>query len=322
MSSPSSNRIHRAPIGFGPAPSPRQAPDGSRFDWSDARTTTVGVVLEADRDSLNAILPPGYTVDPTALHPTILFEVMQLRNLPWLAGRGYNTLGIYLNDVICSRVSPPVKASYLAVLFENFTDPISTGREELGFPKVFAEIPDASISRQGGEETRVHTLSWDGYEFLRLELSLADFAVEQSPALNPGKRPYTHPTKNGILHQRYVPAVGQPGKADADYATFCPPPPGSPSVLRFQTLRSDAGGVSAGCPALIDSNANKNNDGEHEFCAGKVKLQINRGTFEQLPTLYNVVDALAEIRIVALKEVALQQFKGASDLASNHRIEK
>lgn len=47
---------------------------------------------------------------------------------------GYNTWGVYLNDVVCKISTEPVKASYLLVLFENFCDPIVTGREELGFP--------------------------------------------------------------------------------------------------------------------------------------------------------------------------------------------
>lgn len=48
---------------------------------------------------------------------------------------GYNTFGVHLNDVICRRATEgPVKGSYMLVLFENFSDPIVTGREELGFP--------------------------------------------------------------------------------------------------------------------------------------------------------------------------------------------
>lgn len=47
---------------------------------------------------------------------------------------GYNTLGIFANDIICRRSTELIKASYLMVLFENFCDPIVTGREELGFP--------------------------------------------------------------------------------------------------------------------------------------------------------------------------------------------
>lgn len=47
---------------------------------------------------------------------------------------GYNTWGVYANDVVCTISEERVKASYLMVLFENMCDPIVTGREELGFP--------------------------------------------------------------------------------------------------------------------------------------------------------------------------------------------
>lgn len=90
-------------------------------------------MFNVGRQSIQDLLPQGYEVDPDCKQPTVLFEVMNLRKLPWLAGRGYNTWGVYANNVICRRVSPPVKASYMLVLFESFTDPISTGREELGF---------------------------------------------------------------------------------------------------------------------------------------------------------------------------------------------
>ncbi|SPO25646.1 uncharacterized protein UTRI_03011 [Ustilago trichophora] len=316
------DRIHRAPLGFGPAPSPRQGPDGSRFtSWSDARTTTIGVVLEVDRDSIDALLPEGYSVDPSTVHPTILLEVMELRNLPWLAGRGYNTFGIYLNDVVCNRVAPPIKASYLAVLFENFTDPITTGREELGFPKVFAEIPDPVITykddgKSGDEDKRIHTVSWDGYEFLRLELSnLACRPSESSPALCPAQQLYTHPTKNGILHQRYIPSVGEPGKADANYATFCPPAPSRPTVLQFKTLDSTMTDVAnTVCPAVMQSMVETTAQGVSEFCHGAAKVEIRKGSFEQLPTLHNIVDRLAALKFSVCHQIAVQEFKGASDL--------
>ena len=35
-------RFHRVPVGFGPAPTPRQDKDGNRFDWSDSQATTTG----------------------------------------------------------------------------------------------------------------------------------------------------------------------------------------------------------------------------------------------------------------------------------------
>ncbi|KAH8785242.1 hypothetical protein F5883DRAFT_672596 [Diaporthe sp. PMI_573] len=286
-------QFHRVPVGFGPAPSPRQDPTGKRFDWSQSRTTTVGIVAECDRAAVQAILPEGYTVEPPSSTPAdkanVLFEVMELRNLPWLAGRGYNTWGVYISDVVCHRAKredgSPYKASYLAVLFESFTDPITTGREELGFPKVWAELPDGSVSEdgQGGASTRVHTASWFGFEFMRLEIrSLKEHDPTTAPALTRPTEGFTHPSQHGFLHHRYVPAVGEPGKADASYATFNPAPPGK----------------------------------------APVEFKISPGTFEQLPTLHNVVRGLADLRPGRVLEAAVQEIQGASDLFANHRIEK
>lgn len=46
-----------------------------------------GIVLNVERAQLQALLPEGYEVAED-VQPTILFEVMNLRKLPWLAGRG------------------------------------------------------------------------------------------------------------------------------------------------------------------------------------------------------------------------------------------
>lgn len=137
--------FHRVPIGFGPAPGPRQDENGAPFTtWNEARAELTGVVCNVDRSALQALLPDGYAVEES-VQPTLVFEFMGLRNLPWLAGRGYNTWGVYANNVICNRADPPIKASYLLVLFESFSDPITTGREELGWPKVWAELPDGRL---------------------------------------------------------------------------------------------------------------------------------------------------------------------------------
>jgi hypothetical protein len=49
--------------------------------------TYQGIVLNVERAQLLALLPEGYDIAED-VQPTILFEVMNLRKLPWLAGRG------------------------------------------------------------------------------------------------------------------------------------------------------------------------------------------------------------------------------------------
>jgi hypothetical protein len=297
----SSDRYYRAPVGFGPAASPRQTPQGDRFDWSKARTTTVGITHNVSVESVQKLLPQGYKVDVGDSNVTqVLFEVMELRNLPWLAGRGYNTWGIYFANIRCDTIKEPRKGSYMAVLFESFTDPITTGREELGFPKIWAELPDGKISG----DKRTHTASWFGYEFMKLEISgLKQHDPQTAPALN--KRAFTHPTQNGILHHRYVPTVGYPGQHDASYTTWCPPPPGKAPVTSYY----------APFPSPQPSNPKESAQVE-----AKVKFSIMPGSFEQLPTLYNIVDGLGTLELKDVVEVAVQEFAGASDLSESESI--
>jgi hypothetical protein len=115
------------------------------------------------------------------------------------------------------------------------------------------------------------------------------------PAFSADIAPLPTATQSGILHHRYVPTVGQPGYHDASYTTWCPPPAGSPTVLSYQTIP----------PSHFD----------------KVKLDIAEGKWEELPTLWNVVEGLRKIPRLEVKEVAVQRFQGASDLMANQRVD-
>ncbi|KAI5450876.1 hypothetical protein NCC49_002617 [Naganishia albida] len=282
---------HRQPIGFGPAPGPRQGPDGKRFTtWGEAEVHFTSIVYNCDRESLQKLLPEGYELDPEVRQPTVLFEVMNLRNLPWLAGRGYNTWGVYANDVVCTISRERIKASYLLALFENMCDPIVTGREELGFPKVWAELPDPV--RENGN--LVHTASWYGTEFMRLEIpDVQDRASEESPSMS--KREYTMPSVEGLLHHRFVPAVGEPGKHDASYPIFVPGAGDrKPNITKF----------AAPCAESLQG----------------CQMKITRHPWERLPTIWNIVDGLAGLRLGDVREVACQSVKGAGDVAGVRRL--
>ncbi|SCZ90352.1 BZ3500_MvSof-1268-A1-R1_Chr9g10802 [Microbotryum saponariae] len=269
LSLESTKRFHRVPIGFGPAPTPRQDHEGKRFDWSKAQAKTIDVTYTSDHAALDAILLDGYATDKSK-DAVVLFEVMELRNLPWLNGRGYNTWGVYVANVVCLRTKKPYTGSYISVLFETFTDPITTGREARTAPISF------------------------GAEFMRLELSgLVDKPVEEAPAHHP--RAWTHPTQSGILHHRYVPTVGQPGQHDASYTTWCPPPPGKAPVIAYQTVEK------------ADLNS--------------IRLEIFEKSWEELPTLWNVVKGLKSLSRKEVLEVAVQTFQGASDLITNQKVE-
>lgn len=208
---------------------------------------------------------------------------MNLSNLPWLAGRGYNTTGIYLNNIVHDETS--TRGSLLSVLFESFTDPIVTGREELGFPKVFATTTDPVLAEDGSRE---YGVSWFGHEFMRLRFPKLK---ETEP---PTTRPFQHssPTVEGLLAYRYMPAIGRPGEADAEYAVFLPPPT-KPDVIKTFYLPGD--GYTA-------------------------DVKITKSSFEQLPTLHHIVNKLASIPLKEVKEQCVIDQIGASDVARVVRL--
>lgn len=209
---------------------------------------------------------------------------MNLKNLPWLAGRGYNTTGVYLNNVVHEKTG--TTASHLSVLFESLCDPIVTGREELGFPKVFATTTDPIDLVDGTREYRV---SWLGHEFLKLTFP------DLNQAEIPTTRPYQHtsPSRHGHFGYRYMPAVGEPGKADAEYTVFNPPATKPDRIRAYYTPRE---GQTA-------------------------SVKVTESTFEQLPTLHYIVNRLAEIPLGAVREQCVIDQWDASDVIKTHRLD-
>jgi hypothetical protein len=60
-------------------------------------------------------------------------DIAEIEACPFSFPTGYNTFSVYANDILCQRSETAIKASYLMVIFENASDPIVTGREELGW---------------------------------------------------------------------------------------------------------------------------------------------------------------------------------------------
>jgi acetoacetate decarboxylase len=69
------------------------------------------------------------------------FSVETLSNMAWLGGGGYDLLGFYIHGVCVKDSNGKVrKGVYCPLMLENLTDPIITGREELGVPKLYSDI--------------------------------------------------------------------------------------------------------------------------------------------------------------------------------------
>src|SRR5437773_8066715 len=152
-----SGRIYRQPISFGPSLSPRQRPEGGGWgdDCASHESRSIWVTFRGDPEQLDRLLPPGFELE----QPLVTVAATTMKNIYWLAGRGYNTLGVRFPARYCGK-RDQVSGSYLAVLWENMADPIITGREERGFPKVYGDLLDIETSE--GDRRAYSAGLWDG----------------------------------------------------------------------------------------------------------------------------------------------------------------
>ena len=196
--------MFRMPVGFGPSAGPRRGPSGQLFSAGDSvKTLSCEVSFLTDRSALEALLPPSFELRG---EPVITVVVAYLTEIAWLAGRGYNVLGVYLPATHCGRER--TDGLFNTVLWENLTDPIISGRDELGIPKIYAEIPPLETTGVNRYVARAH---WLGFEFVRVSI---DAQREVHPDAHPPSLP--------ILSYKYIPKTGVWGQADCEYATIVP----------------------------------------------------------------------------------------------------
>lgn len=204
------NAMYRMPTHFGARTGPRRGPDGRKFECRDnPRSSIFSLSFLTDAAQLEAFLPPGFSL---AGEPIVTVSASYMSEIEWLAGRGYNTLGVSF-PARYQGAQDDVRGSFLTVLWENLTDPIITGREELGFSKIYCELPPP-VQLRGQHHI---TASWLGFKFL-------DMQLENLQAQSRGQIESLlgRATDSGILHYKYMPRTGEWGKADIAYATLTP----------------------------------------------------------------------------------------------------
>ena len=143
--------MYRMPTGFGPAPGPRNLPASQRHRRFDKTATSLTLSAVTEAGPLAALLPAGMTL---VGEPRLEIVVTLLSDIGWLAGRGYN--------IVMVRIparwegEEQIAGHFVPVVWEKMADPILTGREELGWPKIFADIPtpDDTGARMRGSASR------------------------------------------------------------------------------------------------------------------------------------------------------------------------
>lgn len=208
-----------------------------------------------------------------------------LGKMEWLGGSGYKHFGLYLHGVrYTKKDGTTIDGTYMPLLFESLTDPIVSGRDELGMPKVFCDVD----IRRRKSTYRVRT-SWQGSMFGKFNL---DELEEADPASEAGT--IGGESDYGIMAYKYSPAVGERGKADAAYATVVPHAEESMVV-----------------PSKVTGMWKCNNP----------SFEFDSLTQQDLPTLHHIVSTLEKIPVYEYVSAKVVEGHGVPDVSSCRRIE-
>ena len=269
------NQMYRMPTHFGPATGPRRGPEGRKFHCTDnPKTTAIEVSFLSKAKQLESLLPPGFSLHGD---PIVTVKASYMKEIEWLAGRGYNMLGVSIPARFSGQQDQTV-GPFLLVLWENLADPIITGREELGFSKIYCELPELSVM----PDSAAAQAAWLGFSFL--DMQVRDLKPRSAASAEVAD---TH--TDGIMHYKYMPRTGAWGTADAEYAVL------NPATGFNTTMQEDLIGDSV--------------------------LKWNPARWEDLPTFYQAVNALAELEVEEFLGGSLTRSVGAKDL-SDQRILK
>ena len=256
--------MYRMPSHFGARTGPRRGPAGQRFHCRDnPRATSYSLSFLTDAAKIEALLPPGFSLRG---EPVATINASYMTEIEWLAGRGYNILGLTFPARYQGH-EETVDGNFLSVLWENLTDPIITGREELGYAKIYCELPEPVILRG----THHITASWLGFRFLDIHIS--DLQPVDNPASAAGLP---------SLHYKYLPRTGKWGTADCSYATMTPAVAPNRRVL--------------------------------EQSLGKGSFHFHPARWEDMPTQYNIVNALADLPLLEMRGASMTKSVGGKDL--------
>ena len=278
----------RMPVAFGPAPGPRQDVWGNPRPSSDQTFTTASIKFKTSATFLKNLFPTeSFSFKSPGSVAYASFSVTTLGNMVWLGGGGYNHFGLYIHGVqYAKKDGTIIDGTYMPLLFESLTDPIVSGRDELGMPKVYCEIDIHHRIKSYRMQA-----SWQGAKFCNFNLeglSSVDPAADKGTI--GGESDY------GILVYKYIPAVGRNmrGKADCEY----------PVVVPHEEESHVA-------PSTVKSAAKATN----------ASVSFDKLDLDALPTLYHIVSVLANIPIYEIVRAKVVEGNGVPDVSSARRIE-
>jgi len=272
-------------------PGPRQRFNGQPREALHSTFTTASFKFKTSRTLLQNLFPsPSFSFKSPGTVAYASFSQTTLNKMEWLGGTGYRHFGLYIHGVQYTKKNGEIlNGSFLPILFESLTDPIVSGREELGMPKLYCSL---DIHRRT-TSYRVQA-GWQGAAFANFTLENLETVGAQDESGTIGGE-----SDDGIFAYKYIPRVGHigsadRGQADVEHATFVP-------------HAEDA--------KIVPSTV------KHMQKASKASITFDPMDWETLPTLYHVVSRLAEIPIYEVIGGKVVEGEGVPDVSAARRID-
>lgn len=285
------NKYWRMPLAFGPMPGPRQTHLGHPRSGEHSTFTTASIRFKTSRTALQNLFPPGRCAYRFICPGTVAyasFSQTTLNGMEWLGGSGYNHLGLYIHGVEYIKPNDSgktVRGTYMPILFESLADPIVSGREELGMPKLYSAI---DVHRRGEDSYHIRT-SWEGAVWGHFNLTgLSSVDPQEDAGSISGE------ADNGILVHRYLPSVGKENKgvvSEADYACF------------------DSFADAEPKPKV-----------QKVWKARDASFELEGSDWKSLPTLHHVISRLAELPVYEVVAAKVVEGTGVSDVSGARAV--
>jgi hypothetical protein len=277
---------YRSPLSFGPMPGPRQDQFGRSLIGANSRShfSTYSITFKTSATLLKTWFPtPSFTFTSPGTVAEVTLECTKLDQLYWLGQKGYNFVALWIHGVQYTRKDgSSIQGSFLPVLFESSADPIITGRDELGMPKLFCDIDITKAN----SITNI-TCTWKETTFL--DITVEDVLDTDQIQQNSDNTKSTG-LNSTALYYRYVPSVGNPHTSDAEYAV------------------------------AIDQSTNQEEEVKHKGL-GSAILRFQKANRESLPTLHHIAEALSEMPIIGTPKATYREGFSRGALSGPERLE-
>jgi acetoacetate decarboxylase len=168
----------------------------------------ISLQYETERKQVSSILPPCYEATDK---PVITASFMYQNGLDFMAGRGYN-IGTVMVSARFKGEEDKVEGNFVIVMYEDDTQPIILGREQLGIPKLYGDISPVKSMADGSIRSEVSV--W-GHFLFGIEVK-PDNKQPEKIVNEMNKQPRGPP----LLGYKYIHAVD--GPPDTSYPVAIP----------------------------------------------------------------------------------------------------